>query len=754
MRFLRLISILMFAGLAISSARADTFFRGKVEYWDRIANAYMPARGIHVEIEGDWWEPDLDVTTDSNGNYFKQFRNPNWGDFDDIDIEAYAEIPGLIEVKEAWYQLWPYHAISPKRHNIDDGDTCIINMKIGGPQNSAAEAWYKTMAETANSFVVLMEMRAHYQRLRDLGAPASILDDKTVIVPAAGVASYYNHLTENINIVFNGPNTGYVNWTNIEGEGNSGYLGSPSIPRFKETMRHELSHGIHDDMTFAFLIGLNSPSTHSLTGTHHETNRWIAYTEGWAAFLPAATFNQGGQLELSRPPGLNIPDTGDHYAKEGQVAGLFWDIFDPPGFEIMDIPARKTYDGAHDLPNAVIEGQTWNDRISDPNLSKIRNIVGRGMDTIQEFLDEYRAVFPGDLYGIKAIAINRGITWGVPSESAATLSGTPAVSRSGDTVTVSFTAREPNAEDRPFVKISAWHQRGTAVPLLKTEQTLSTGWSGDSRSGSISFPVPSGVGTPELTWLVVNDGMRPTAYRLEIPAATRPPFKFPLNLAILKTVATPLLLSRSRNVEPEPKPSTEELMNVKAMKDAVKAVRAELRAYAERKDDAFQADKLLFKIGKAHGNLQGESAPSDLNFKGPRQGPPGQSRQVPNPQALAARQNLHKWMDQVAGGMASLTPLSAEAKKDILPYRQRLQKHAQDHQGGAGRAAQLSQQLDSALNAARGRSRGIVPERSQQLEGAQLAVQQLKDALKQAAADSELSQTLQRQSAALEAAGK
>jgi hypothetical protein len=188
------------------------------------------------------------------------------------------------------------------------------------------------------------------------------------------------------------------------------------------------------------------------------------------------------------------------------------------------------------------------------------------------------------------------------------------------------------------------------------------------------------------------------------------------------------------------------------MKAAVKAARAELRAYADRKNDAFQADKLLFKIGKVHGNLQGESAPSDLSLKGPRLGPQGGTRQAPNPQALAARQSLHKWADQVVGGMAPLRPLTMEAKRDLLPYRQRLSKHAQDQQGAAGRASQIGMQLDSALNGLTGRARST--EKSPSLEGAQLAVQQLKDALKKAGEDTELADNLKRQTAVLEAAGK
>ena len=751
MRFARqLILIAVMVGLGMAASHADVIFKGKVEYWDRISNTYRPAKKIHVEIEGDWWEPYLDVQTDTSGNYYKKFRDPHWGDFDDVDIEAYAETPDLLEIKESWYSLWPYHAISYKTHNVDGGETVTINLKIGGPNSNAAEAYYKSMAETANAFVVHQEMLAHYDRLCLLGAPSSILDDKTVIVPAMGIASYYNHLTENINIVIDGPSTGYVNWATIEDEGQSSYL---NYHRFKETMRHELSHGIHDDMTLAFLVGLNSPSSHNLTGSNHETNRWIAYTEGWAAFLPAATLNQGGLLELSRPPGgLDIPDSGDHYAKEGDVAGLFWDIFDGSSLEIMDIPARKTYDGAHDLPATVIEEQVWNDILTDPNLSRIRSIVSKGMDSIQEFLESYVATYPGDKYGIKAIAINRGITQNVPSESPATLSGTPTISRAGDTVTIAFTVKEPNAEDRPHVRVTAWHQRSGGTTSKKSDLKLTIGWNGDSRPGTLVFNVPSGTGTPDVAWVVVNDGMRPTAYRMEVPAP-RPsgstgPLPQPLRADILSILTKPVTTSIPRVVLDEPTP--EDISAVQTLRKYVKTARAELRAYAERKEDAFQADKLLFKIGTQNGGLQGVTSPVDINFKAPRLGGPDtRTRQAPNPQAEASRKALHQWQDQLAGGKPLAKPLTPAAKRDLLPYRQRLEKHARDQEASASKAAQLNLQLDAALTGVKGRSRGSAAQKNQQIEGADHAVQQIKKALQDAAADSDLSRSLKRQSAAL-----
>ncbi len=151
--------------------------------------------------------------------------------------------------------------------------------------------------------------------------------------------------------------------------------------------------------------------------------------------------------------------------------------------------------------------------------SPTSSVAAWPVQTIGEFLETYREKFPSDLHALKAIAFNRDITRGLPEERPATLTGTPTVTRSGNTVTVKFTLREPDPEDRPFVQIWLWHQRGSATPTLKLEKTYATGWSGANRSVTENVTVPSGTGNPDLLWLIVSDEMQPTAHRLTIPVS-------------------------------------------------------------------------------------------------------------------------------------------------------------------------------------------------------------------------------------------
>ncbi|MGC9319910.1 MAG: hypothetical protein ACP5KN_17895, partial [Armatimonadota bacterium] len=83
----------------VTPASADVWISGSVQYWDQLQKQYLPARHVSVQVEGDWWEPDIWTTTDANGNFSVKQRDPYWGDFD-INIEAYASTPGLVEVYE------------------------------------------------------------------------------------------------------------------------------------------------------------------------------------------------------------------------------------------------------------------------------------------------------------------------------------------------------------------------------------------------------------------------------------------------------------------------------------------------------------------------------------------------------------------------------------------------------------------------------------------------------------------------------
>src|SRR5438552_10193342 len=121
---------------AVSAAEASVTVRGRVEYWDRLAHTYRPAKNVHVEVEGDWWwRSDPDVQTNSSGDYSATVDDPPWwwNNYDHVDIEAYAETPGKLQVFEHMFAWWPYHAISREVNDVNSGRTVTIDMRIGGP---------------------------------------------------------------------------------------------------------------------------------------------------------------------------------------------------------------------------------------------------------------------------------------------------------------------------------------------------------------------------------------------------------------------------------------------------------------------------------------------------------------------------------------------------------------------------------------------------------------------------------------------
>lgn len=192
------IGLMMTAWVGLPANAAVTV-QGKVEYWDRLAGQYKPAKDVFVEVEGDWWwRSDPEVQTDNHGFYRASVDDPPWwwDDYDDVDIEVYAEKPDRIQIFEHIFAPYPYHAISKEVNNVKDGQTVTINLKIGGPQNNIGEAYYRTPDETANAFLVHQEMLAHYRRLRQMGFPESDLE-KTYATNWSGAN---RSVTENITV--------------------------------------------------------------------------------------------------------------------------------------------------------------------------------------------------------------------------------------------------------------------------------------------------------------------------------------------------------------------------------------------------------------------------------------------------------------------------------------------------------------------------------------------------------------------------
>ncbi|MGC9320186.1 MAG: hypothetical protein ACP5KN_19290, partial [Armatimonadota bacterium] len=378
---------------------------------------------------------------------------------------------------------YPYHAISKAQENVGAGQTATINLLVGGPQSNVDDVWTRTVEETANAFIVHQQMLTHYESLASKGflpAPqayggmAIYFEEYEVIVPAAGNTSYYNNVTEFINLVVTRPDdelvtAGLGSWASLS-PATWSYM--QATPGLYVTARHEYSHAIHDNLTTMAPKGLFMPAVHH---PEMDTNRWLAFTEAWAEFLPLVTFAVPHSFELTMKENptdlcLNLPvetPPGGHWSWEGEVAAVLWDLYDPAGTtERTRHFATAATDGTP-VPTTIQEAQRWQDRIADPGLGRIKQTLSATsfaawgtIDTIEEFLSAWTSSWPNELHGVKTIALNRDIIKGVPAEHPAQVTGTPIIQRQPGSLSTSlqFTVREPDAEDRPFVDIALWHE--------------------------------------------------------------------------------------------------------------------------------------------------------------------------------------------------------------------------------------------------------------------------------------------------------
>jgi hypothetical protein len=620
--------------------------------------------------------------------------------------------PDLIEVSEdmfeAFFEMYPYHAASAEQKDVHGGETCVINLDIGEYGN-VASVWTRIVEETANAFLVHQEMLAHVENLQKLGFLPWDFDEFEAIVPAAGNgAAYYNHFTNYINLwVESAGNLGLGNWTNLNANPDwSGY------PYFLNTVRHEYSHAIHDALSSIFApLGLNMPAVHSPID---ETNRWLAFTEGWAEFLPLVTSGVYGKFEPTDDLGIPASNPpGGHYAFEGEVAGLFWDIYDGPigQEETLRHPVTQTTDGKA-LPTQIVKAQIWRDRLTDPNLAKIKQVVCAWSllppwpaDTIEEFLEIYRQLNPNELHELKAAAFNRDITNSMPLERPASLEGSPKVWRdTGGAAIVQFTITEPDPEDRPFVEVWVWHQVGSAMPQPVFVFNIPKEWQDDKRevSLSVSAPEPAG-GQPDILWIIVSDEMLPTAFTVDNPAASvtvLQPFIYP-PLAALRGSARrrDLQLTKERILPGDKLTLNRDILLAQTAKvenraDSLRKMILEgreiLRGHGERIELVRREERAMLAAAQRLDDL---ALPAAAVERAQRPSPRAQVSAA-DQQSLDA---LRQWVDKTAAGGTPKRALPREADEDFQGRETALANALAAHPAAAARARSLAAQLRAAF---------------------------------------------------------
>ncbi|HET9581377.1 MAG TPA: hypothetical protein VFP76_00990 [Gemmatimonadota bacterium] len=529
------------------TAAAQVTISGRIQYWDPIAGRYESARDIDVKVHGDWWFADPRTRTDDSGNYSVQVDDPKGlkKQFNNVRVEAFAQTPGIVQVFAHMLAPKPYSAVSRAIDGVTAGQGRTRDLWIGGASDNVRRTPYGNTEATAAAFVVHREMQAHYRDLRSRAFTADDFDERggprvggvEVIVPAVGVTSYYNTATGFVNLIPGGACVSFgapcaqgpaTDWPAIQQIGPHPFL-DPAVSFFLATVRHEYSHAIHDEMTGGgILTGLTLPTVHS--PVRESPYPAVAYTEGFAEFLPLVSLGQGGSYEPTvetdpSPGGLPIPvasPPGTHDQWEGEFTGFLWDLFDPTGIETVRHRATTTENDGASLPTDVVDAQVWRDAIEDADLSRIRRAVREPMpgghipQRVREYLANYARLYGSqDLHSIKTIAFNRDLMIPGVDERPAQLEGMGMEHLRR--LSYRFDVVEPDPEDRTSIRVTLWYEPPSGLLEQILDLELGTGWSGDRREVAASYDAAGRGGEGYRLWALVNDGMLPTAYRFDVP---------------------------------------------------------------------------------------------------------------------------------------------------------------------------------------------------------------------------------------------
>lgn len=759
----RLSALTLFVLCSLQIALANVTIKGYVEYYDCLRKAYFPAKNVLVEVEGDWLDTDVRVHTDDRGNYTATQRDPWIGNFD-INIDVYAQTLGRASIYESMFSWWAYNVSSAMKYDINGGQTAVINLSIGGPRNTVAGTWYRSVAENANAFVLHQEVIEHYRKLEAMSFPASAFTDTDIIAPAMGMTAYYNYLTDFVNMTYStlcaqdGFHTGMENWTNIT-EKKTGYYDNFYI---LDGMRHEVSHRVQYRLAGSVLIGLNIPANHSPL---MESNQFLAYTEGFASFLPLATVNKPSIYEptpskYSNPAGIAelrtaLPPVNNN-AWEGEMTAMLVDLFDPASVkEQMRHPAQKSLDGIA-MPDAIISSQTWTDRLSDSSLGRIRPLLAQrvvyggisvAVQTANDFFEAYRRTYPQDTHALKAIAFNRCLQTGFLPQRTPFIEGSITIGRiNANLIGLSFTVTELDPEDQKFVTVSLWRQQGTTVTQVgQTMDGSLSNWSSNKCSFNLERGVSNSTGADDKLWLLVSDEMLTAAYCIPTPAA----------LPATETTTTTTTDDSSSGTGtgkrpwdrrfiavPQPTLGGDRMLNTRLtttltagqqqfisadqqqqaaqLRTAIRAARSELQSYATSMEIAERADRMLSGLARNAGGIQLGAT------------------------AVTTDRAFQQWVGEVAAGRGLQRPLTAEAKTALATQATALNTALQLRQGAAGRAQHLNQQLATAVAAVK-----VDATSEQMLQQTKLMVADMQSALTKVSADQALSTKLTQQSAAM-----
>lgn len=350
--------------LAASEASAAVKLSGCLKWFHPgyPGDTYWPLKYTTVDVEWDGAGADKKVTTNGNGCYEGSVRDAWAGNGHDMNASVYAEraFKGTGSTRSLYVRVFENQIdrkptwVNTRTKHINDNSSGTINQWFG---NNREFGGTRLDFKTGN---LIGASRYHYywniaaadilgrfyDRMNDSGFKQRRSVD--VIAPAIGGTAYFNFATNNINMTASAT-------PSQDPDGFKGWVG---------TVLHEGTHALHAHSSPSLTPvapGLMMPSVHSWD---HETNPNLAWTEGFAAFLPVAyltswgglgkyafyreargtsdgakvtasskiedhtTRKQPGYLTATSPSQFHLRGSASSGGSEAYVAGFLWDLID------------------------------------------------------------------------------------------------------------------------------------------------------------------------------------------------------------------------------------------------------------------------------------------------------------------------------------------------------------------------------------------------------------------------------------------
>jgi hypothetical protein len=196
---------------------------------------------------------------------------------------------------------------------------------------------------------------------------------------------------------------------------------------------------------------------------------------------------------------------------EGEVAAVFWDIYDPQGWEYMEDAQQAK------RPAAWTRMLTWNDRVYDGALLSFWDIIRQYQpSSLREFWNKWIQKSGNDLaeiHGLKAILFNRSIDPNPKPENPPTISN---YSVDPQQRKMTFQLSDPDTEDRNFLYYNFGYQKNSTDELSYAYAEDKPAGSA-AQDGKITFnlDIPRGKLGRKMI-LLAHDSMQPVFQSIEL----------------------------------------------------------------------------------------------------------------------------------------------------------------------------------------------------------------------------------------------